>query len=135
MFMSKQRICLGNFPICCFLRDNCPMIEHLAMLLLHAMPAVQLLTWLLGSLKLWTKNSFLTFQCWNIYLMFMFISGHASVEIIHTQVNNTVITIKRPAASFLLTEFLSQLKTPQIFSVFLSSILYVVILFEEKFSP
>ena len=67
--------------------------------------------------------------------MFMFISGHASVEIIHTQVNNTVITIKRPAASFLLTEFLSQLKTPQIFTVSLSSILYVVILFEEKFSP
>ena len=33
--MSKQRICLGIFPIhYCFLRDNNPKIEPLAMLLL-----------------------------------------------------------------------------------------------------
>ena len=35
MFISKPRICLGNFPICCFLRDSSPKIEHLAMLLLY----------------------------------------------------------------------------------------------------
>ena len=33
MFISKQRIFLGNFPICCFL--NSPKIEHPAMLLLY----------------------------------------------------------------------------------------------------
>ena len=35
MFISKPRIFLGHFPICCFLRDNSHKIEHLAMLLLY----------------------------------------------------------------------------------------------------
>ena len=47
----------------------------------------------------------------------MFISGHASVETIHTQVDDRVIS-KRAAASYLLIGFLAQLKTPQIFSFF-----------------
>ena len=43
--------------------------------------------------------------------------------IVH-QANDMVIS-KRPAAIFLLRKVLSQLKTPQNFSVFLSSILYL----------
>ena len=35
LFLS-QRLCFGIFPIHCFLRDNSPKIEYLAMLLLYA---------------------------------------------------------------------------------------------------
>ena len=37
---SCQGMCLGIFPIYCFLRDNSPKIKHLAMLLLYASGAV-----------------------------------------------------------------------------------------------